>query len=461
MFLLQIPSLFHFYFRLGTKIQKINYLHNYVDATDCPFFRTTFIMKAEKSDSIFFGGLNGLRFFAATAVIFHHIEQYKLWASNDGHFYTSAFTGCGLLSTFIQALGHKAVSFFFVLSGFLITYLLLAETAKTGTVNLRKFYVRRILRIWPVYYLVIGIAFFVIPHFFDVGGNGAHLLQNKFWLWFGLSLIMLPNLTRYNSVEIVGGSQTWSVGVEEQFYLIWPWLVRTFRKRFVRMLLILIVGKLFISVTMAAVTDHLPAGTLHTVCNKFVLYWNLFKIEQMAVGALGAFYLYHKKPVVLQFFYHPITTVATLVLFVSLFVTDLEYAGSTLFEGLIFLLFIVNVSTNNKFPIQLRQSVFTTLGNISYGIYMYHTIIIAILINLLQKTMIDDMPLAFDIALYTLSVTLTILISYLSYKYFETPFLKFKEKFMVVKSSGTGPKTAEVIIPVEEDAVGEKKVVGM
>ena len=92
---------------------------------------------------------------------------------------------------------------------------------------------------------------------------------------------------------------------------------------------------------------------------------------------------------------------------------------------------------------------------------MYHTIIIAILINLLQKTMIDDLPLAFDIALYTLSVTLTILISLLSYKYFETPFLKFKEKFMVVKSSGTGPKTAEVIIPVEEDAVGEKKVVGM
>jgi peptidoglycan/LPS O-acetylase OafA/YrhL len=191
-----------------------------------------------------------------------------------------------------------------------------------------------------------------------------------------------------------------------------------------------------------------------------VLYWNLFKIEQMAVGALGAFYLYHKKPVVLQFFYHPVTMVATLLLFLSLFVTDLEYAGSTLFEALIFLLFIVNVSTNNKFPIQLRQSVFTTLGNISYGIYMYHTIIIAILINMLQKTVIDDMPLAFDIALYTLSVAFTILISYLSYKYFETPFLKFKEKFMVVKSSGSGPKTAELSIPVEEGMEARKSVIG-
>lgn len=439
-----------FYSTSTTKLRKIKHLHIYLCATDFSVFRIRPHMKSEKSDSIFFGGLNGLRFFAATAVIFHHIEQYKLWASTDGHFYTSAFTGCGLLSTFIQALGHKAVSFFFVLSGFLITYLLLAEAAKTGTVNLRKFYVRRILRIWPVYYLVIAIAFFVIPHFFDVGGNGAHLLENKFWLWFGLSLVMLPNLTRYNSVEIVGGSQTWSVGVEEQFYIIWPWLVRKFRKHLVRMLLLLIVGKLFVSVMMAGIAAQLPAGTLHTVCNKFVLYWNLFKIEQMAVGALGAFYLYNKKQQALQFFYHPATSVATLVLFASLFVTNLEYTGSTLFEALIFLLFIVNVSTNRKFPIQFRQSIFTTLGNISYGIYMYHTIIIAILINLLQKTVIDSNPLAFDIALYTLSVPLTIGISYLSYQYFETPFLKMKEKFMVVKSSGTGNQTAEINIPQEE-----------
>lgn len=98
-------------------------------------WRITNCMSQTPNDKIYFGGLNGLRFFAATAVIFHHIEQYKLWASVNGTYYASAFTGDGLLSTIIQAFGHKAVSFFFVLSGFLITYLLLAETTKTGTVD--------------------------------------------------------------------------------------------------------------------------------------------------------------------------------------------------------------------------------------------------------------------------------------------------------------------------------------
>ena len=407
-------------------------------------WRITNCMSQTPNDKIYFGGLNGLRFFAATAVIFHHIEQYKLWASVNGTYYASAFTGDGLLSTIIQAFGHKAVSFFFVLSGFLITYLLLAETTKTGTVALKKFYVRRILRIWPVYYLVIAIAFFVVPHFFDIGGNGQHLLSHHFWIWFGLSFFMLPNLVRYNSVEVVGGSQTWSVGVEEQFYLIWPWLVRTFRKRFVRMLLILIVGKLLVSVTMGLLATNLPAGTLQTICNKFVLYWNLFKIEQMAVGALGAWYLYHKKEKAMSFFYHPVTNTVTMFLFLSLFFIEYKFQGDTLLEALIFLLVIINVSTNKSYPVKMRHPAFNTLGNISYGIYMYHTIIIAILFTVFAKFDLQSSPLLFNILMYTLATGLTILVSWLSYTYYETWFLKWKEKFMVVKSGGSGSVKEEI-----------------
>ncbi len=137
------------------------------------------LLMSQDSSRIYFGGLNGLRFFAATAVIFHHVEQYKLWALRDRPWYHSVFGGDSVTSIFFEALGHKAVSLFFVLSGFLITYLLLAEAQKTNTVNLRKFYMRRILRIWPVYYLVIALTFFVMPHFFDVGHYGADMLSNK------------------------------------------------------------------------------------------------------------------------------------------------------------------------------------------------------------------------------------------------------------------------------------------
>ncbi len=405
-------------------------------------------MSQSPNDKIYFGGLNGLRFFAATAVIFHHIEQYKLWATANGAAYASVFTGHGLISTIIQALGHKAVSFFFVLSGFLITYLLLAETAKTGTVALKKFYVRRILRIWPVYYLVILVAFFVVPHFFDIGGNGQHLLHNHFWLWFALSFLMLPNLVRYNSVEIVGGSQTWSVGVEEQFYLIWPWLVRTFRKHFVRMLLILIVGKLFVSVGMGMLAQTLPPGKLQLICNKFVLYWNLFKIEQMAVGALGAFYLYHQKPRALAFFYHRMTNWVNAALFLSLFVVEYNFQGSTLFEALIFLLVIINVSTNPECPVKLRHPLFNALGNYSYGIYMYHTIVIAMLFTALSGSALTTNPTAFNIVMYVGATLLTIFISWLSYTYFENWFLRLKERFMVVKSGSSGKAGEEIQTPV-------------
>ncbi|HYF69227.1 MAG TPA: acyltransferase family protein, partial [Ohtaekwangia sp.] len=90
---------------------------------------------------IYFKNLSALRFFAATAVILHHIEQYKFWAKIPNTW--------GDVTT--DALGHKAVSFFFVLSGFLISYLLMEEQKKAGHISIKDFYIRRLLRIWPVY----------------------------------------------------------------------------------------------------------------------------------------------------------------------------------------------------------------------------------------------------------------------------------------------------------------------
>src|SRR5688572_14220839 len=105
---------------------------------------------------VYFKNLNALRFFAATAVIFHHVEQYKFLSG-----YLNAWG-----NTAIDALGHKAVSFFFVLSGFLISYLLFEEDKRKGEINVKHFYVRRILRIWPLYFLIVSICLFVLPYLF-------------------------------------------------------------------------------------------------------------------------------------------------------------------------------------------------------------------------------------------------------------------------------------------------------
>src|SRR5436190_10849402 len=89
-------------------------------------------------------GLNALRFFAAFFVVISHagISLYKLGLQDPG---TLVFLNRG----------GDAVDFFFTLSGFLITYLLIVELNKTGTVSIKQFYLRRIYRIWPLYFLIV------------------------------------------------------------------------------------------------------------------------------------------------------------------------------------------------------------------------------------------------------------------------------------------------------------------
>jgi peptidoglycan/LPS O-acetylase OafA/YrhL len=109
-------------------------------------------------EKIYFPGLNGLRFLAAIAVIVVHIEQFKqLFGLTDGTTQSQFFLA-PLLPT-----GIESVILFYVLSGFLITYLLLSESQKTGQIAVRRFYLRRILRIWPLYYLRVFVGFVVIP----------------------------------------------------------------------------------------------------------------------------------------------------------------------------------------------------------------------------------------------------------------------------------------------------------
>jgi peptidoglycan/LPS O-acetylase OafA/YrhL len=107
--------------------------------------------------------LDGLRFFAAFVVLIVHIQGIK-------KAFGIKFFDC----RFIENSSHIAVTFFFVLSGFLITYFLL-QRKENNTISIIKFYKRRILRIWPLYYLLLILTFFVFPHFhvfdFDAGGT--------------------------------------------------------------------------------------------------------------------------------------------------------------------------------------------------------------------------------------------------------------------------------------------------
>src|SRR5215212_2881474 len=106
-----------------------------------------------RESGVHFPGLNGLRFFAAMAVAVSHVELMKQY-----HDLPNAYDHPA-----VYELGRLSVTLFFVLSGYLITYLLLAERKATNTIAVRNFYIRRILRIWPLYYLIVLLAFFLFP----------------------------------------------------------------------------------------------------------------------------------------------------------------------------------------------------------------------------------------------------------------------------------------------------------
>ena len=110
--------------------------------------------KSSSGTKVYFKNLNAIRFIAASFVIVAHIEFFKKL------FYLPNFFDNAVISI----IGRLGVVLFFVLSGFLISYLLFVEKEVTKTISVRKFYIRRMLRIWPLYFLIILLAFFIFPY---------------------------------------------------------------------------------------------------------------------------------------------------------------------------------------------------------------------------------------------------------------------------------------------------------
>lgn len=178
----------------------------------------------------FFKGLNELRFMAALLVLCHHSETIRLKNNLFNFEWLSLFRN-----------GTNAVNFFFVLSGFLITYLLLKESKITNDIKVKKFYLKRVLRIWPLYFLLFFIGTVLLPflfHIFSIPYEMPYSFSNV-WAYF---VFFLPGLVLFfyghHFLEPL-----WSIGVEELFYLIWAPIFKFFRKHILSILLGVILFK--------------------------------------------------------------------------------------------------------------------------------------------------------------------------------------------------------------------------
>ena len=287
-------------------------------------------MSAIKPSAVYFPGFNGVRFLAASSVVFHHIEQFKTIFG-----YTNTFIYMNEHPVIYQA-GRLGVALFFVLSGFLITYLLLAEKLETGRINIGNFYIRRVLRIWPLYFWIVILSFFVFPHIpaLYIPGVSEHTYEH-FWSKLAFFGIVMPNIaiTLYHEIPLC--SHTWSIGVEEQFYLIWPWLIGSLHPR--RTLLVLgsmavALGLAFFWLRYGPGSSAPQAGTTMLLIADFLAH---FRIGTMAIGGIGAYLVFKKHPILTVLYQKPVQwivyTVLAGMLATGVRIPGLNYEGYALF----------------------------------------------------------------------------------------------------------------------------------
>jgi peptidoglycan/LPS O-acetylase OafA/YrhL len=370
-----------------------------------------------EKQKIYFPNLNGLRFIAAFLVIIHHIEQFKSMSNVESYW--------GKIP-FVDLSGKLGVVLFFVLSGFLITYLLLAEEQSFERISIIKFYIRRILRIWPLYFLIIILAFFVLPHIdlFTLPGYGKDVIYSDLLVKLLLYAFILPNLGLSIFGIVPYASHTWSIGTEEQYYLVWPIILKYFKKHRILVMLFIICSYLaFRAILLTHYSDMIPYK------NAIKAFLASFNIDCMAIGGIYAIVLFQKNKMLTLLHNHTIFyfTIALVVILMlkGIRIPFINYEVYAVLFGII----ILNFASNDTIKISLENRLFNYLGNISYGLYMYHPIGIVLAI-----VIISSIGLTTNWLMYPLSFALTIIIAGLSYKYFESFFLKLKDKFSIVLS---------------------------
>lgn len=347
-------------------------------------------------------GLNSLRFIAASFVIVSHASISSLYNFKE------SFT--------ILNRGADAVEFFFTLSGFLITYLLLREVSQTGDISIQKFYLRRVVRIWPLYFLITGIGFFLFHLVYPLLYKSAYF---KFPLSTGLIcfVLFIPNYITSNfSAGLL--NPLWSIGVEEQFYLFWAPLLKLLRK----FILATIVGFALFS----TVFYFLNYNKLISFSDSLHRFFITQKFHAMAIGSFFGYVAARRSTSYDESFFSN-RIFQMLVICILLIHYFFSFSWSHLFFTHIILIFlygilIINASVSKKSVINLEFKPLIYLGSISYGLYMYHMLVDYLLRMVFPK--LHGSPFILIPLYYILMFGITIGISAFSYKYFEGFFLK-------------------------------------
>ena len=345
--------------------------------------------------------LTPIRFLLALLVVISHISQFS---ENRGFPFFNDFS--------IFHKGTEAVYMFFSLSGFLIIKQLFVEKKHTNSINLKNFYKRRILRIFPLYYLVLTFGFLyyrlILPFFGFEFENNYDFLTGIF-----LSVTFFPNIfSTYSPGGIL--EILWSIGIEEQFYLfIAPLFLLLPLKRIILFLCV------FTSIYFLIYFSEYLA---------FLKEYNMLFFYFSFGGLCSIIHSYNFFQILINKLRYPILLIFIIYFTTGIFTNNFNPFFYNLFS---FILFGFAISILAIRPIKILQNkMMDYVGKISYGIYMYHAIIMQ-LVGLIYLKVISkfDFQNTSDIIIINLSViTITIVVSHFSYKYYESYFLNLKRK---------------------------------
>lgn len=377
-------------------------------------------MDTQKNSKIssrpFFENLNGLRFVGALSVLLFHCFTLnkEVWGDfkNTQWFY---------LLFKVMNKGHLGVVLFMVLSGFLITSILLWENKTKGKIQLKNYFIRRILRVWPLYFLIVVFGFFIFPHL-PYGTETVHELWRFSLFLSNFDEILVGLYDNLNFLTI-----TWTVSVEEQFYIIWGLIIGVFTFRKQSSFLIYFSAIILFSLIFRSIN----------LGNDRVLYFHTFSVmADLAFGGLTAFFAFKGKAkqlfenltrgkiILFYIIGFLVLAVETPILKDSIFYT---------FERLIpemFFAFIIleQVYSKRSFYKIDKIPYFFQSGELTYGFYMYHSIFIYFWAIFFQNQMLTSKPWHFFLFIFFVFVS-TYITAYFSFHYFEKRFLNLKKRF--------------------------------
>ena len=268
---------------------------------------------------------------------------------------------------------------------------------------------------------MVLLALFVLPRIglLEVPPFPASEQMSHPWGKLVLYVLFVPTLVNFVFNKVFYALHLWSIGTEEHFYLIWPFLLRVFKRYRWQLLVAIFLGYAVVyRMFQSPAAADLPGVYLAKP------YWENFNIDVMAVGALGAWLLFHRSKL-LQVLFDRRLFVLVLLFVVFCFaipvpVSIMSYRTYSLLFGLL----VLNLAANPWLRNVLEHPVLRYLGRISYGLYVYHMVAVIATLSLLKRIGITS-----DLVIYPVAFALTIAMGSLSYHFFESYFLRLKSRF--------------------------------